>query len=79
MTHPALTGPLRKTEWAKQHINYLEAHVREFLQGRPYELVTDDKGDNLGVEYSVRVHREPPPEWGLIIGDVIHNLRSALD
>jgi hypothetical protein len=79
MTHPALEGPLRKTQWAKQHIDYLEAHIRDFIKGGPYELVTEDQDDTGGVRYSVRVHRDPPPEWGLIIGDAIHNLRSALD
>jgi hypothetical protein len=68
-----------KLDRAVQHLERLEAEVRRWLGGHPYFVVS--KFDPERGEHSVwiRPEGEPPAELGLIIGDCLHNLRSALD
>ncbi len=78
-TDYVLFGPLVKIERAKKHIRDLDDAIRDFLDGHPYQVVANrdpETGDHV---LRVRVARQVPNDWGAIIGDAIHNLRSALD
>jgi hypothetical protein len=68
-----------KIERANQHANALKASIQRWLEDRPYELALDF--DAQAGEYSLVIHvtRKIPPEWSVVAGEVIHNLRSALD
>ncbi len=68
-----------KLERAVQHLERLEAEIERWLGRHPYFLVS--KFDPQRGEHSIwiRPEGEPPAELGLIIGDCLHNLRSALD
>lgn len=62
---------------AGEHINHLGALVAAYLESGAYRLVPE-RDEN---ESRLRLHidRRPPSQWSPIIGDVLHNLRSALD
>jgi hypothetical protein len=64
---------------AKQHIRDLDRDVRAFFDEGAYSLsfVKDAKAGTCF--FRVNVHQPIPPYFALIIGDAIHNLRSALD
>jgi len=70
---------LVKVERAKQHLSELEIARQRFLDTEPYAFASkrDPQTGDTAV-YMTRVEA-PPVEIGLIAGDVIHNLRSALD
>jgi hypothetical protein len=90
MTNP-FYGAWKKVRRAYDHIEELHKLVGAFIEGDPYELAYEadyqpfDRyanqhiGETL-VVVNLRVVRHPPSiEWGLLIGDAAHNLRSALD
>jgi len=68
-----------KLKRAVQHLEYLEAEIKRWLGGHPYFLVSmfDPKRGEHGVWLTPE--GEPPAEFGILIGDCLHNLRSALD
>lgn len=76
---PSLEGCRAKTQRAKEHFLQLYAAHQEFLNLNPYGVIVDDDPDTGKKTLRARVSREAPEEWALIIGDVIHNLRAALD
>ena len=79
--HP-LEGPYLKVGRAKEHFDALRREVTAFDGREPYErwLEYEDYTDEVR-EYTVFavVEEEPPSRLGVIAGDVIQNLRSALD
>lgn len=68
-----------KFERAKRHVRELATEVQAFLVSQPYELFTEDNASTGQRHYKVRVKTCVPAEWSMIIGDVIHNVRTALD
>lgn len=76
--HP-LDGPWAKVERAHEHIDDLESTTRFFFErhGNSFHCdVQREAGDVV-----VRVSRSDPlpTRWSTMIGDAVHNLRSALD
>jgi hypothetical protein len=73
-------GVWSKMEWAKKHIDHLEREIVAFHDADPYHLIRED---NPQTGYSaVKVGAIDPPiptHLSLILGDAVHNLRSALD
>src|ERR1051325_3198101 len=68
-----------KVERAKQHLRDLEVVRNSFINGNSYRIEREyhqQAGHNI---YRVFDIQTPPAEIGLLAGDVIHNLRSALD
>lgn len=64
---------------ARHHIGDLSAQVEEFTSGGTYEAVPEP-GDQPGeTVYRLRMSRPIPLHLSTIIGDALHNLRSALD
>jgi hypothetical protein len=76
--HP-LFGCQLKLDRAYEHIEALNSAIQGFLGRRPYELWR--RFDPQISEYFVylRVRDTPPIKWSIIIGEIVHNLRSALD
>jgi hypothetical protein len=68
-----------KLERVQQHASVLQDAMDGFLGSKPYSIICE-RDPKLG-EYILwtKVREEPPPEWSPIIGDIIHNWRSALD
>lgn len=72
-------GPTLKLRRAEEHIRDLNLRITDYLARRPYR-VSEDLYTQPG-EYNLRlkVLEWPPHEWGPLIGDVLTNLRAALD
>src|ERR1700719_482762 len=64
-----------KIQRANRHIENLQAVLTEFSAGKFYEFVVDGKPGAL----VTRLLKPFPDDIPLIIGDAVHNLRSALD
>ena len=68
---------------AQQHLGELERSVSDFLARKPFVvLVEKPEGmpDYLDmVAWVARIREQVPDEWSPIIGDIVHNLRAALD
>jgi hypothetical protein len=73
-----LDGAKVKIARAARHIQELDAAARAYLASAPFALdcVELPNGDLL---WRVKIRDAVPIEWSAIIGDAVHNLRSALD
>lgn len=67
-----------KIRRARAHIGELTTEVTSYLRRIPFYLVVE-AAPGGGKKWVVRVREEVPVEFSAIIGDVIHNLRAALD
>jgi hypothetical protein len=68
-----------KLKRAKEHIDDLDAMIREFIEGSVYEVSVqrDSKTSNEFVK--IGPIKSVPNDFALILGDAIHNIKSALD
>jgi hypothetical protein len=68
-----------KLAWAREHLRTLHAAIDAFINDEAYEARVERRTN--AHDYIVRfyVKKEIPAEWSLIVGDIIHNARSALD
>jgi hypothetical protein len=74
-----LTAILQKIKWAKKHLGDLEIARDTFFANDAYEVETYDDpqtGDHIFKMLYVNPVRE---DFSLILGDALHNTRSALD
>jgi hypothetical protein len=70
---------LAKLKRAKEHLNTLKQAIETFHKSAPFEAFTEENKDG-DLIFRVRIHKAvPEEEWSLLVGDLIHNLRSALD
>jgi hypothetical protein len=74
-----LSGGGVKIKRAKEHIGNLEAEIEAFLKRSPYQIVPENDYQAGKILYRARIPDEPPLRLGAIAGDILHNLRSALD
>lgn len=68
-----------KVERAKQHLRDLETARDGFIASTPYAIQSEFNPQTGYDEFTVTNIQTPPDEIGTIVGDAIHNLRSALD
>lgn len=66
-----------KIERARHHFVDLQSELREYKSRKPFQLIEVADGDS--VEIQVRVTERIPTAITLVLGDCVHNLRSALD
>lgn len=90
MSHP-LYGAMMKLKRANEHLKVLYDHVNTFLHEPPDPyLVTvepdeqhlgtgTDAADKFRLVLKPGTKLVPTMEWGTMVGDILHNLRSALD
>jgi hypothetical protein len=74
-----LSSATLKLGRAYQHLDSIDAEVREFFEVDPYVVTCEadmETGERL---MRVAAVDEPPIELSFLIGDCLHNLRSALD
>jgi hypothetical protein len=72
----------RKVEWAETHFQNLEVVKNRFIERTPYTIGSepDSKAGHEGLHrFFPTSFEEVDPNIALIAGDIIHNLRSALD
>ena len=75
----ALQGVWIKVNRAKKHFHELDAEVKAFKGRDPYLCVIDVNPQTGESTYYLKIVEHIPAEWGAILGDCIHNLRSSLD
>ena len=68
-----------KLRWARRHYDALAPALREFEETMPYSISVQADSDAGKYEFYLHDLEPPDPDWGLILGDCIHNARSALD
>ncbi|HEY0940326.1 MAG TPA: hypothetical protein VGE08_09545 [Steroidobacter sp.] len=79
MSTKMFKGPRLKIKRANKHIADLNDAINAFVQTDFYALSIEPDG-NSGLNFlKFRQTQKTPCEFALIIGDAIHNLRSALD
>ena len=79
--NPGLDGPRAKLDWAERHFEAFEKEVERFFQDDANALGVKKKYYPKSQQFLWKVGFVPdiPWEWGLRIGDIVHNLRSSLD
>lgn len=68
-----------KIDRANHHASALKAAIKAWLKDRPYEVTLDVDRDTGEQVCRIRIERQPPMEWSIVIGEVVYGLRSALD
>jgi hypothetical protein len=76
-----LDSCLAKIAHAQKHLESLQRELETWIQSRPYAVITHEEADaNTHTFWFVLGHVfDAPAPIGLIFGDYVHNLRSALD
>ena len=77
----SLDGPIAKLDRAKTHFHALNKSIGAFKRSKTHDFVVAKFDPNTRERVvHLKILREPKnPEWGLLLGDMVHNLRSALD
>jgi hypothetical protein len=71
--------PRLKIERAVHHIHDFNAKAAEFLSKKPFETVVRSQPTGAEDTICIQAKEAIPDEFALIIGDAVHNLRTALD
>jgi len=66
-----------KYQHAQKHFSELVGLMNGLLKGEWWKPEKVDGAPERTVR--VKILREPTPEWSLVLGDLIHNLRGCLD
>jgi hypothetical protein len=66
-----------KLDRADEHVRELQHSIRELLDSGDFAAITDPTGTERSVRLVIR--SEIPARLSAIVGDIVHNLRSALD
>jgi hypothetical protein len=84
--HDVFYGSKLKVKRADHHIRTLKDTLNAFMQTEFYRVRIEEDVEVRGQRFippfhrvKVEIFQEPPSDIPLIIGDAIHNLRSALD
>src|SRR5690242_15221652 len=76
---PALDSSWLKHEWSQRHLNLLYNEFSVFYRNEDKPSGSYDDSDS-GTKLTHKPFEVPSlHEWSLILGDAIHNMRSALD
>jgi hypothetical protein len=68
-----------KADRAHNHLRSLDRLVAEFRASEPYTVVPRPTDTPDRTEFRLHIHKPIPAEISTTIGDILHNLRSALD
>ncbi len=74
-----LEGVRLKLARAEHHLETLDRQITSFFGREPYSISYERKPDAGQHVYRVHVSETPPLAFGIIIGDCLQNMRSALD
>ena len=79
MTDP-LEGCRAKVERAKEHLYVLHSEYVAFFDRNPFGFANYTNPADGEQVFLARISRQPPTaRWGVIAGEIVHQLRSALD
>jgi hypothetical protein len=77
---PSLEGVWAKLDHADAHRELLNQKAERFLEKHPYRVISEEDPETSECLLRGQIVKQPPIlEWGVLIGDFFHNLRSALD
>lgn len=68
-----------KLAWSSQHLHALDLEIQDFIQKHPFTARCEQEGDTRRFHVIADDYPLLPPHWPLMMGDAIHNIRSALD
>lgn len=74
-----MSGIEAKIERAKEHFDEIKQLVLAFGESKPYRVVGQEHSETGEYWHVLRVRRYPPRRIAAVTGDMLHNLRSALD
>lgn len=72
-------GIKAKLERAQEQFHDLIARIQTYDASKPYELPRHVNTETGKFWYEFRLKTPVPIEWSVIVGEMVHNLRSALD
>jgi len=78
MATASLENTRAKLAWADHHLDFFQELWARYFDEDPYEITAERAADRW-VILRLHVRRSPPVELGLIFGDWLYSLRSALD
>ncbi|MDU0315267.1 hypothetical protein RKE38_16325 [Phycicoccus sp. M110.8] len=65
---------------AREHWERLDQAEREYMERKPFNIKErNETGPPIVVEFEFHEVEPPPVAISLVLGDIVHNLRSALD
>ena len=68
-----------KLRRATTHMTDLRSRVEKHLAGRPFDVAGEFQDNGRTIQVRMIGDTSIPDEWSAIVGDVLHNMRSALD
>lgn len=74
-----LADAREKLRWAEHHMEILRANIEAFEQRDSHSITVDIDSDAGEYVFRVQNLEVRDPEWRIIIGDCVHNARTALD
>lgn len=76
-----LLGTLSKIRMADSHLKLLDQVWSQYVRSepRPYKFVVDVDAETGDHTIYSKVIRPPTPMLSVVVGDILHNLRSSLD
>jgi hypothetical protein len=75
----ALAGIERKVARADEHMRFLYDEMSAWTTRRPWHLSRDVHDEGRKHFFRVRLDEPIPVEWAVVLGELLHDLRSALD
>jgi hypothetical protein len=84
MSHDAAWSAVRSSWWVKagrasEHLETLRRQLGDFRASAPYTVIPEPANSQDRCGYRLRVDQPMPVATSATVGDVAHNLRSALD
>src|SRR5947209_6798738 len=73
------SGPKSKIQWARRHISDLQDFLKSFFTPEDYHFIEEINPATGQYALKFEVLKELSPDTALFVGDVLHNLRSAVD
>src|SRR5690242_15811946 len=74
-----LGSSLLKVSRASEQILQLAGNIQAFLGTNPYTIVREIDYEAGRMAFRTKVREPCPPIWSVLVGECLHNLRSALD
>lgn len=69
-----------KLQHAEGYLNSIESEVKSWMNDHPYSIARQTNSDSTRYSLILQINKEPALQrWSLVIGDIVHNLRCALD
>jgi hypothetical protein len=59
---------------AGEHLDALEQRIRTYSRAASHQLIAEPNG-----KHTVHIGDQPPPDIGILVGEIVYQLRSSLD